>query len=226
MTSHHITSHLIISHHITQSTYKTIVSSILFIYFTVAHSIDISVSSFQPSACMLTLYDTDAVCSAGVGSVVALHNGHNGWPSDAELASLAGLILAAGFPIEISKYRNQNLDSATKQRKLRGVRWHVRTGRTWHPEWTATLCLLDGALTDLWQQHISSSHFNHTHAHTVTSIFYMHFLLSSFISVRALVCRRCTWTGQTYVTLFYSSLRWKSKTDGWFLFTVSNTIVL
>ena len=59
---------------------------------------------------------------AGVGSVVPLHNGHNGWPSDAELTSLAGLILAAGFPIEVTKYRNQTQESTSKQRKLRGVR--------------------------------------------------------------------------------------------------------
>ena len=37
---------------------------------------------------------------AGVGSVVALHNGHNGWPSESELTSLSDVIFSAGFPLD------------------------------------------------------------------------------------------------------------------------------
>ena len=34
---------------------------------------------------------------SGVGHVIALHNGHNGWPSESELSSLTELIVSAGF---------------------------------------------------------------------------------------------------------------------------------
>lgn len=29
--------------------------------------------------------------------MIALHNGHNGWPSESELSSLTELIVSAGF---------------------------------------------------------------------------------------------------------------------------------
>jgi hypothetical protein len=60
--------------------------------------------------------------SLGVGNVIPLHNGHNGWPSEAELASLTDLILLAGFPLECHlSGKNQSQDFSDKQ-KRRGVR--------------------------------------------------------------------------------------------------------
>jgi hypothetical protein len=58
----------------------------------------------------------------GVGNVIPLHNGHNGWPSEAELASLTDLILLAGFPLECTLSGKNHSQEFSDKQKRRGAR--------------------------------------------------------------------------------------------------------